>query len=406
MPQPAAGAPLRPIIRRTNGVARFLRVEQNGGLILLIAAALALAVANSPLGTFYERIAETRMGPSVLHLDLTIAEWVKDGLLTFFFVIAGLELKRELVIGELRDIRGAMLPIFSAVGGMLVPVLVFLGVAAGAPGASRGWAIPVATDIAFALAVLAVTAKDMPANLRLFLLSLAIVDDLGGILLIATVFTDEIALPPLLGAATAIGMFALLQQLRFRGWWLYWPLGLVAWGLLHASGVHATVTGVAVGFAMRVKRDPGEQQSPAELLEHRLQPFSAGVAVPLFAFFAAGVTLSPEAMRAFVGDRIAWAVIAGLVLGKTVGVLTGAAVAVRFRLARLPNDLNWRDLTAVSVLTGCGFTVSLLIAELAFTGGQQERAKTAVLLGSLLASLLAALMLRRRVRVRLARGEP
>jgi NhaA family Na+:H+ antiporter len=399
-PQPAASVPRRLIIRRTNGVVRFLRVEQNGGLILLIAAALALAVANSPLDALYERVSETRVGPDGLHLNLTVAEWVKDGLLAFFFVIAGLELKRELVIGELRDIRGAMLPVFGAVGGMLVPALVFLSVAAGAPGASRGWAIPVATDIAFALAVLAITAKDLPASLRLFLLSLAIVDDLGGVLIIATVFTDEIALLPLLGAAVAVGVFALLQQLRFRGWWLYWPLGLAAWGLLHASGVHATVAGVAVGFAMRVKRDPGEPESPAELLEHRLQPFSAGVAVPLFAFFAAGITLSPEAVRAFAADRVAWAVVAGLVLGKTVGVLGGAAVAVRFRLARLPQDLSWRDLAAVSVLTGCGFTVSLLIAELAFSGGQQERAKAAVLLGSLIASLLAALMLRRRARVR------
>lgn len=399
-PQPAAGVPRRRIIRSADEVVRFLRVEQNGGLVLLIAAALALAVANSPLDVLYERVSETRMGPNGLHLNLTVAEWVKDGLLAFFFVIAGLELKRELVIGELRDLRGAMLPVFGAVGGMLVPALVFLSVAGDAPGASRGWAVPVATDIAFALAILAVTAKDLPASLRLFLLSLAIVDDLGGILIIATVFTDEIALPPLLGAAVAIGVFALLQQLRFRGWWLYWPLGLAAWGLLHASGVHATVAGVAIGFAMRVKRDPGEAESPAELLEHRLQPFSAGVAVPLFAFFAAGITLSPEAMRAFATDRIAWAVVAGLVLGKTIGVLAGATVAVRFRLARLPHDLCWRDLAAVSVLTGCGFTVSLLIAELAFIDGQQERAKTAVLLGSLIASLLAALMLRRRARAR------
>lgn len=395
------------IIPRVSGaeVVRFLRVEQNGGFILLAAATLALIVANSPLGGWYEQLSGTRIGPQALHLDLTVAAWVKDGLLTFFFLVVGLELKRELMVGELRDFRRAMLPIFGAVGGMVMPALVFLVVAAGAPGAGRGWAVPVATDIAFALAVLAIAAKALPASLRVFLLTLAIVDDLGAILLIAVLFTSGVALLPLLGSAAAIGLFALLQQLRFRGWWVYWPLGLLAWALLHASGVHATLAGVAIGFAMRVRRDPGEHTPPATLLEHRLQPFSAGVAVPLFAFFASGVTLSLEALRAFVSDRVSWAIIGGLLVGKTVGVLGGALLAFRLTLARLPHGLGWRDLAALSVLTGCGFTVSLLIAELAFAGAAQERAKTAVLLGSLLASVLGALVLRRRARVRQRRVE-
>ena len=389
----------RVVSRRALTVAQFLRTEQIGGLILLGATALALIVANTPLADWYERLSATVIGPPALHLDLSVATWAKDGLLAFFFVVAGLELKRELVVGELRDPRRAMLPIVAALGGMIVPALVFLAVAFGAEGAADGWAVPVATDIAFALAVLAITAGALPASVRVFLLSLAIVDDLGAILLIATVFTDHIVWLPLLGAVLVLGLYGFLQQMRVRAWPLYWALGLVAWALVHASGVHATVAGVAVGLLTRVRPDPGERHPPAEVLEHRLQPFSAGVCVPLFAFFAAGVPLSLAAAQAFVDDRVAWAVVAGLVVGKTIGVFGGAALAVRSRLARLPADVAWRDLFAVSVLTGCGFTVSLLIAELAFDAGPaQERVKAAVLLGSLVASLVAAVFLRRRVR--------
>jgi Na+:H+ antiporter, NhaA family len=412
VPTPARTTPPKhPLLRRArrrahrqarataSEVLRFLRTEQIGGLILLAATALALIVANSPLAGAYQRVAVAHLGPHALHLDLTVAEWAEDGLLAFFFLVAGLELKRELVVGELRQLRRALLPIVGAVGGMVVPALVFLAVAAGRPGAGQGWAVPVATDIAFALAVLAITARSLPAGVRVFLLSLAIVDDLGAILLIATVFTDRIVPLPLLGALAVTAAYALLQQRRFRGWWVYWPLGLGAWALLHASGVHATVAGVAIGLVTRVKHDRGEHESPAERLEHRLQPFSAGVCVPTFAFFAAGVAISTDSVRAFAGDRVAWAVVAGLVVGKTLGVFGGAAVAVRLRLARLPDDLHWRDLFAVSVLTGCGFTVSLLIAELAFPDpAAQGRTKGAVLVGSLLAALLAAALLRRRAR--------
>lgn len=386
----------RRVGHRASWVARYLRTEQTGGLILLAATALALVAANVPgLSTAYERVSDAVVGPAALHLDLTVATWAKDGFLAFFFVVAGLELKRELVVGQLRDPRRAMLPIVAAVGGMVVPAAVYLAVA----GPSRGWAVPVATDIAFALAVLAITARALPASVRVFLLSLAIVDDLGAILLIATVFTDHIAWWPLLGAVVVLAGYGVLQRFRVRAWPVYWALALVAWALVHASGVHATVAGVAVGLLTRVRLDPGEEESPAEVLEHRLQPFSAGVCVPLFAFFAAGVPLSAAAARAFVGDRIAWAVVAGLVVGKTIGVFGGSFLAVRTGLARRPRDLAWRDLFAVSVLAGCGFTVSLLIAELAFAPGpSQELVKTAVLLGSLVASLLAAALLRRRVR--------
>ena len=315
--------------------------------------------------------------------------------------MAGLELKRELVVGELRNPRQAMLPIAGAIGGMVVPALVCLAVAWGAPGGRDAWPVPVATDIAFALAVLAITARDLPPSLRVFLLSLAIVDDLGAILLIAVLFTSHISVLALLGAVGRDrASTSLLQQLRVKGWWIYLPLGLLAWVLMHESGIHATIAGVAIGLATRVKPDPGEHESPAELLEHRLQPISAGICVPLFAFFAAGIPFSPSAHRR---DRSPTAPpsasCSGWSSARPSACFGGAVVAVKSRLATLPEALHWHDLAAVAVLTGCGFTVSLLIAELAFPEGtQQNSIKAAVLVGSLTASLLAAALLRRRAR--------
>jgi NhaA family Na+:H+ antiporter len=380
-------------------VIRFLRTEQIGGLILLAATALALIIANSPSKHAYETFRTSTFGPAALHADLTWEQWATDGLLTIFFLVVGLELKREIVLGELRDPRKAILPIFAAVGGMIVPVVVALAVGAGAPGIGKAWAVPVATDIAFALAVLALAARSLPPSLRVFLLTLAIVDDLGAILLIAVLFTAHFEILPLIGSIATIAVYALLQRLRFGGFWLYLPLGVLAWGLLHASGIHATLAGVAIGLVTRVKPDVGEHEAPAERLEHILQPISAAFCVPAFAFMAAGVSLSPSALKSFATNRVALAVVAGLVLGKTIGVFGGSLLAVKTHLAVLPPALSWHDLFAVSVLTGCGFTVSLLITELAFgDGAEAAPIKIAVLVGSLIASLLGAALLRRRVR--------
>jgi NhaA family Na+:H+ antiporter len=381
---------------------RFLRTEQIGGLILLGATLAALIVANSGLADWYEHLSETTIGPAGLHLDLSIADWATDGLLAVFFVVAGLELKRELVVGELRDLRAAMLPIFGAAGGMVVPAVVCLAVSFGAPGAAEAWAVPTATDIAFALGVLAIAGSGLPPSLRVFLLTLAIVDDLGAILLIAFLFSAKISILPLLGAIASVAAYAILQQLRFKGWWLYLPLALTAWALLHASGVHATLAGVAIGLATRVRRDEGEHEAPAEWLEHTLQPISAGFCVPVFAFFAAGIPIKAGTLAELFTDRVALGVLVGLVVGKFVGVMGGAWLSIRLRLAAVPAGLHWRDLAAVATLTGCGFTVSLLITELAFAvGDQRNRVKMAVLLASLIAGVLGAAGLRRRVRAHL-----
>jgi NhaA family Na+:H+ antiporter len=381
--------------------AQYLRTETIGGMVLLGATALALVAANSPLSDAYADLRNTAVGPESLHLALTIGDWAKDGLLAVFFFVAGLELKRELVVGELRDRRQALLPVFAALGGMLGPALLCLAIAAGEPGAGRAWPVPVATDIAFALAVLAITASRLPSSVRLFLLSLAVVDDLGAIALIAGLYTEDISWLALGAAAALLLLYRLLQYGRIRSSFLYVPIALATWAAVHEAGIHATIAGVALGLLTRVTHDAGEHESPGERLEHRLQPVSAGVCVPVFAFFAAGIPLDGAALRGFTGDRIAWAVVIGLVVGKLVGVLGGAMLSVALRLAKLPDDLHWRDLAAVSVLAGCGFTVSLLITELAFAGTDQvERIKMAVLVGSLTASLLAAGLLHLRVRAR------
>ncbi|HEX6341418.1 Na+/H+ antiporter NhaA [Umezawaea sp.] len=378
--------------------ARYLRTETVGGLVLLGATAIALIWANSPLADLYTGLRDLRVGPASLHLDLSVGDWAKDGLLAVFFFVAGLELKRELVVGELSKVKAAILPVIAAAGGMVVPALVAVGVAWGEPGVERAWAIPVATDIAFALGVLAITASGLPSSLRVFLLSLAVVDDLGAILVIAVLFTSTFNALAALGAVALMALYAYLQHRRVRTAWLYVPIALATWALVHAAGVHATIAGVALGLLTRVRKDPRERHSPAVRLEHRLQPYSAGFAVPVFALFAAGVPVGADALGALFSDRIALGVMAGLVVGKVVGIVGAAALAVRFGAAVWPSGAGPRDIVAVGMLGGVGFTVSLLISDLALDGAAAEQAKAAVLLASLAASLLAAVLLVRRSR--------
>lgn len=381
---------------------RYLRTETVGGAIMLAATVVALVWANSGWSDSYTALRETTFGPSAWHLDLDLQTWATDGLLAVFFFVAGLELKRELVTGELRTLRKAMLPVFAAAGGIIVPALICVAISAGVEGAGRAWAVPMATDIAFALAVLALTASRLPRTVRLLLLGLAVVDDLGAILIIAIVFTDDISLPALLIAAALVAAYAGLQRLRVQGTWsalLYVPLAIATWVAVHESGVHATVAGVALGLATRVRADRGERHAPAVRLEHRLQPWSAGVALPLFAFFAAGVPLSGDALSALFADRVAWAIMLGLVVGKTIGVFGGAFLATKLGLATLPRSVVWYDVAALAVLAGVGFTVALLMSELAFADdAAADVAKTAVLLASTFAAVLGAVMLRLRVR--------
>ena len=399
----------RPLMQRGSWPeARFvgdiLRTETVGGGLLLLGAVLALVWANSPWSASYFSLGDfvPWRGGEALHLDLNLAHWAADGLLAIFFFVVGLELKREFVAGDLRNPRRAALPVVAAIGGMILPATIYLAVNLGTgAGAPRGWAIPTATDIAFALAVLAVIGSHLPLGLRAFLLTLAVVDDLFAITIIALFYTDDLNVLPLIGAVAPIIAFALLVQRRRIWWWALIPLAGLAWTLMHASGVHATVAGVILGFTVPVLRRDGETSGMAEHIEHRLRPISAGLAVPIFAFFAAGVALRGTSVDALITDPIVIGIGLGLVAGKTIGILGFTYLFSRFTRAELDEDITWTDLLGLALLAGIGFTVSLLIGELAFGAGSEanEHVKAAVLAGSLTAALLASIVLIRRNRV-------
>jgi len=396
----------RPPLPRSREVAAALRTETVGGTLLLLAAALSVALANSPWGGGYERLLATAVGPESLHLHLTLREWAADGLLAIFFLVAGVELVQELVDGDLRDPAKAAVPVVAALAGVALPAALYLLVTAGDPGARAGWAIPVATDIAFALAVLAVAGRHLPGALRAFLLTLAVVDDLVAITIIAVAYTDRLSWTPLLAAVVPLAAFAAVARSRFPRWWLLAPLGVVTWALVHASGVHATVAGVLLGLVLPVRGRHGDGPgaasgagtSVAQRVEHRLRPLSAGVAVPLFALGAAGVRLDAGALRSALADPVVPGVVVALVAGKALGVFGGTWLTARLTRARLDDELRWADVAGVSLLAGVGFTVSLLVGDLAFgsDGRRAEHVRLAVLAGSAIAALLATVVLRRR----------
>ncbi|HEY2221095.1 Na+/H+ antiporter NhaA [Actinomycetospora sp.] len=378
-------------------LTELLRRETVGGALLIGAAVVALVWANTPWRESYTALGALTVGPSALHLDLPLSAWAADGLLAIFFFVAGLELKREFVAGDLREPSRALLPVAAAVGGMVVPAALYAVINHADPEALAGWAVPVATDIAFALAVLAVIGRGLPVALRTFLLTLAVVDDLIAITIIAVVYTDTLAVGPLLLALIPIALFGALVQRRVRSPWLLLPLALLAWALVHASGVHATVAGVLLGFTVPViRRSPGDGPGLAEHFEHRWRPISAGVAVPVFAFFAAGVTVVGAGFASTLADPVTVGVVVGLVAGKAIGVTGATWLVQRFTRAQLDESLGRLDVLGLALLGGIGFTVSLLVGELAFGGGTaaDDHVKIGVVAASVLAAALATLVLR------------
>jgi len=385
-------------------IITILHKETVGGAILLAAAAIALIWANSPWAASYHALTNFRVGSDDfgLHLNLSLGGWAADGLLAIFFFVVGLELKREFVAGDLRDPARAALPIAAAVGGMAVPALIFVAFTIGGPdGAVSGWAIPTATDIAFAVAVLAVISTHLPVALRTFLLTLAVVDDLLAITVIAVFYTTKINLGALLLALVPLAAFAILVQRRISSWWLLIPLAVLTWAFVHESGVHATVAGVLLGFTVPVLGSATRGEGLAERFEHVMRPISAGFAVPVFAFFAAGVGFGGyDGFVTALRDPIALGIIAGLVVGKTIGIFGTTRLIAAVTRASLDASLRWIDVLGVSMLAGIGFTVSLLIGDLAFGPDPSRLAvmKVAVLTGSVLAALLAGVLLRIRNR--------
>ncbi|GAB3161293.1 Na+/H+ antiporter NhaA [Myceligenerans halotolerans] len=377
--------------------------ETIGGALLIGAAVIALLWANSPWWESYEAFAGTPVGPAELfglpvHLDLTLADWAADGLLAVFFFVVGVELKHEFVAGSLRSPREAGVPMVAAVGGMALPALLYVGMifALGAGDLIHGWAIPTATDIAFALAVLAVFGKGLPTAIRTFLLTLAVVDDLLAIIVIAIFYTEDINWWPLLAALACVALFGWHVRARKPQWWVLVPLAVLAWAFMHESGVHATVAGVLCGFMVPAVMMHGEADTRTHAYEYKVRPWSSGFALPVFAFFAAGVSLiEGDGPAAMLSQPVVPAIVVGLVLGKIIGVLGTTWLLIRLTPLRLADGIGVRDLLPVGLLAGIGFTVSLLISELSFGDAEHaDGAKIAILIGSVVAALLGALTLR------------
>lgn len=379
-------------------IADLLRSETIGGVIMLVAMVVALVWANVDFAS-YEAVRDIHLGP------LSVQHWASDGLLTIFFFLAGLELKREFRSGSLARPKQALLPIVAALCGMAVPALIYTAINLAVPGGNlAGWAVPMATDIAFAVAVLAVVAPGLPPSLRAFLLTLAIVDDLGAIIVIAIVFTTAVNWLSL-GLALVCGvLWFVLQQRRLDKWYLHVPLFIACWWFMFDSGVHATISGVLLGLLTR--NSPTEARDPVDRWGHFWAPISAGFAVPVFALFTAGVHLDPAALRDVVTHPVTLGITVGLVVGKAIGVTGGAWLTAKITGAELHGGITWREVSSIGILAGIGFTVALLVAELAFAGHPTDidHAKAAVLLGSFIAAVLAAISLRRRAATRRRAG--
>lgn len=382
-----------------------LRSETVAGTVLIIGAIIALIWANSPLRDSYAALSDTVVGPHSLHLDLSLASWAADGLLAIFFFVVGMELKHEFVAGSLRDLRQALVPILAAVFGMAGPVLVYVLVqVVSGSGNFDGWAVPVATDIAFALAVLGVFGKGLPPAVRTFLMTLAVVDDLLGIVIIAIFFSSGIAIGFLLASFVTIAVFGFLVQRRITHWLILWPLGILAWYFMHGAGVHATIAGVILGMTVPALLRKGEDEALTHRLTDKIGFYTSGFILPIFAFFAAGVNVVDSGgFGKMLADPVAMGIYLGLPFGKLLGIFGGVVLLIKLFRLRLGNGVDLPDIFAVSFVAGIGFTVSLLIATLSFDHADPHgaHARVAVILGSVIALILGAMFLRIRARHRI-----
>lgn len=384
------------IRRPVNLIREFLRLEAASGVLLLGSAALALVAANTPLDRLYAAFLDTpftvKLGEAGLSKPLLL--WINDGLMAVFFLLVGLEIKREIATGELSTWDRASLPVYAAIGGMAAPALVYAAINAGSPETLRGWAIPAATDIAFALGILSLAGRRAPAALKVFLLALAIIDDLGAIVIIAVFFTAELSLLSLGLAAAGLLVLLALNRRGVTRLAPYLLVGTVIWVCVLKSGVHATLAGVAVAFFVPLRAEDAEGRSPARHLEHILHPWVAFMIMPVFAFANAGVSLRGLSFEALVAP-LPLGIAAGLFVGKQVGVFGTGWIAVKTGLCRLPAGVGWGSFYGVSLLTGIGFTMSLFIGTLAFESAEHTAGvRIGVIAGTLLASLAGAAVLK------------
>lgn len=420
----ASNKPLARLVARP--VREFLRIEAAGSILLLLAAATALIWANSPWASSYDEFWHTAISIDIggFHLEESLQHWVNDALMVVFFFVVGLEIKYEIVSGDLRDPKTAALPIVAAIGGMLVPAGLYLLIAGGGDG-SAGWGIPMATDIAFAVGVLGLLGTRIPSAARLFLLTLAIVDDIGAIIVIAVFYTEQLHLEWLALALLLLGAMVALRVLRVWSVWVYVVLGFLVWFAVFESGVHATLAGVAIGlitpatallkedvargYAQKALEDRqldpdelsrlhfllGESVPVVERLQTKLHPLSSYVVLPVFALANAGVALGDGALGDALTSAVGLGIGVGLVVGKPVGILLACFIAVRLGLGRLPDDTTWSMVLGLGAVAGIGFTVSIFIAGLSFPGSDllTGEAKVGILVASLVAAVLGTVLL-------------
>ncbi len=378
--------------RLTDEIREFMRLESAAGLVLLLAAVLALLAKNSGLARYYDLFLSTplqiRLG--ALDIDKPLLLWINDGLMALFFLVIGCEIKRELIEGELSSWRKAALPAIAAVGGMLVPALIYIWINRNDPTALLGWAIPSATDIAFAFAVVSLLGKRVPANLRIFLLALAIIDDLGAIVIIAVFYTSDLSLIAIAGAAIVLALMFLLNRLRIARIVPYALLGVLLWVLVLKSGVHATLAGVATALALPIRRTGGG--SPLRELEHMLHPWASFLVMPLFGFANAGLAFADTRLGDLAGG-VAGGVALGLFFGKQIGVFGATALAIKLRICERPSGASWLAIYGVTAISGIGFTMSLFIGTLAWDDNTHSAALRLGVLAGSIASALCGLAL-------------
>ena len=370
-------------------IQRFLKLESAGGILLLFSAAVAMLLANSPLSSQYNDFLNLPVSLQIgsFSINKTLIHWINDGFMAVFFVLVGMEVKKELFEGALSSYQQAIFPAIAAVGGMIVPALVYWFIAKQDPSLANGWAIPMATDIAFALGIMALLSKQVPLPLKIFLLALAIIDDLGAIVVIALFFSHELSVQALIFSGISILTLVLLNRFRVSALCAYMVVGTILWASVLKSGVHATLAGVIIGFCIPLKGKKGER--PLHDFEHILAPWSSFVILPLFAFANAGVSFDGIDVS-MISSPLLLAIACGLIIGKPVGVFGFSYISVKLGLAKLPDGINFKQIFAVAVLCGIGFTMSMFLASLAFDVDAGESVNTLSRLGILLGSTVSA----------------
>ncbi|THA10107.1 Na+/H+ antiporter NhaA [Rodentibacter pneumotropicus] len=372
-------------------IQQFFKLESSSGILLLFAALIAILFANSPLGTIYNDFLHLPVSVQVgtFAIGKTLLHWINDGFMAVFFVLVGLEVKRELLEGSLSSYQQAIFPAFAAVGGMVIPALVYVFIAYQDPTLANGWAIPMATDIAFALGIMALLSKQVPLPLKVFLLALAIIDDLGAIVVIALFFSHGLSIQALIFAAIAIMLLIILNRFKVTALCAYMVVGIILWASVLKSGVHATLAGVIIGFCIPLKGEKGE--TPLEDFEHLLTPWTSFLILPLFAFANAGVSFEGLDFSMLTSPLLL-AIALGLIIGKPLGVFGFSYLSVKLGIAKLPEDINFKQIFSVAILCGIGFTMSMFLASLAFDENTGESVNTLSRLGILLGSTFSAIV--------------